>query len=129
MLNLHYDEIPSDVIKKIKLCLLDTIGVILGGSAKDIGKVLGCYVRDLGGMQQATALGFGFKTTCENVAFLCGSLTEMLEMQDGFTAGASHPSSTVIPSVLPLAEERRSDGKSLIEALVVGYESSNCQRR
>lgn len=124
-LALSFEKIPQDIVKRIKWGLLDSIGVILGASVTDEGKYMGEYVKELGGLPQATAVGFGFKTSCENAALLNGTLTEMLEMQDGFTPGANHPSSTVIPSVLSQAERQDSDGKSLITALVVGYEAAN----
>jgi 2-methylcitrate dehydratase PrpD len=119
---LEFASIPKPVIDKTKWAILDNLGVILGASVTQEGRDLADYVKDLGDREEATALGFGFKSSTRNAAFLNGSLSEMLELQDGYTKGGVHACCGVISAALATAEYARKGGRELLESIVVGYE-------
>jgi 2-methylcitrate dehydratase PrpD len=108
-----------------KWAILDNLGIILGASATELGKQVADFVRDLHDREEATALGFGFKSSTRNTAFLNGSLSEMLELQDGYTKGGIHPCCGIISAALAVAEHSHKTGKDLIASVVVGYEAAN----
>jgi 2-methylcitrate dehydratase PrpD len=70
-------------------------------------------------------LGFGFKTSTRNAAFVNGALSEILEMQDGNTKGGMHACDAVISASLAMCEWQGKSGKDLITAIVVGYDAAN----
>lgn len=120
---LNYNSLPKKIVEKAKWAILDNLGVILGGSTFEIGSNLAEYVRGLGDREEATVLGFDFKSSTRNAAFVNGSLSEILEMQDGNTKGGMHASDAVISAALAMGEWQKSTGKDLITAVVVGYEA------
>lgn len=122
---LKWDSVPEPIIEKIKWALLDNLGVVLGASATKEGKVFADYVRDLGDREEATALGFGFKSSTRNAAFLNGTLSEVLELQDGYTKGGVHPCCGVISAALAVAEHSHKSGRDLLLSIIVGYEAAD----
>jgi 2-methylcitrate dehydratase PrpD len=122
---LDYEAIPKKIVGKIKWAILDNIGIILGAATTDFGRAIAEYTRALGDREEATVLGFGFKSSTRGTAFVNGSLSETLEMQDGYTKGGYHPCSGTISASLALAEWQKKTGKDLITAVVVGYEAGN----
>jgi len=123
--NLDFDAIPVQVVQKAKWAILDNIGIILGASGTQEGKRIAMFVKDLGDREESTALGFGFKSSMRNAAFLNGTLSEMLELQDGYSKGAIHPCCGVISSALAVGEYYEKNGKDLLLSIVVGYEVAN----
>lgn len=124
-INLKFEEIPEDVVHNIKRCILDTIGYIIGASIVEEGKMIADFVRELGDREEATVLGFNYKSSCRNAAFANGTMAEVLEAQDGYRHGGNHPCSTVIPATLAVGEYNGVGGKDLITAVTVGYEVAN----
>lgn len=123
--SLNYESIPKKVLEKTKWVILDNLGVILGASLNPVGKEVAAFVKGLGDRKEATVLGFGFKSSTRNAAFVNGTLSEILEFQDGYAKGGIHPSSGVIPAALAVAEHHRKSGKDLLTSIVAGYEVAN----
>jgi 2-methylcitrate dehydratase PrpD len=122
---LTIDKIPLEVILKAKLCVLDYIANIYGSLELDAVKAVVEYIRTLGGPQQATVLGCGFKTGVQNAAFINGTLAEAIEAQDGLRFGGNHPVSAVMPAVFAVAEAEGKSGNAVLSAIVAGYEAAS----
>lgn len=123
--NLSYNKIPKEVIHKTKLCLLDYIANVYGSlEIKAVQNVV-AYFKALGGPKQATALACKFKTGIHNAAFINGTFAEGIESQDGLRFGGNHACSAVMPAVFAMGELLSSNGKQLLEAIVVGYEAAS----
>jgi 2-methylcitrate dehydratase PrpD len=122
---LTIDKIPLEVILKAKLCVLDYIANIYGSLELDAVKAVVEYIRTLGGPQQATVLGCGFKTGVQNAAFINGTLAEAIEAQDGLRFGGNHPVSAVMPAVFAMAEAEGKSGNEVLSAIVAGYEAAS----
>jgi 2-methylcitrate dehydratase PrpD len=122
---LRYEEIPLKVVDKIKWCILDNLGIILGATRTRFGQAILEYTKLLGGREEATVLGSGLKTSSRSAAFANGSLSETLEYQDGYTKGGYHPCCGTISASLATAEWRRSNGRDFIAAITAGYEVGN----
>lgn len=122
---LRYEDIPSEVVAKIKWCILDNLGIILGATQTRFGRAILEYTRLLGDEGQASILGYGLKTSARSAAFANGSLSETLEYQDGYTKGGYHPSCGTISASLAMAEWKNGSGRDLIAAVTAGYEIGN----
>jgi 2-methylcitrate dehydratase PrpD len=122
---LDYETIPKRVVERVKWLIMDNLGIILGGTKFEFGKTIADYTKALGDRAEATVLGFGFQSSTRSAAFANGSLSEVLEMQDGYTKGGNHPSCSTISASLAMAEWLKKSGKDLITAVVSGYEVGN----
>jgi 2-methylcitrate dehydratase PrpD len=49
LLKLKFEEIPSEVMAKAKLCVLDTLGVALAGSKTSVGRIARNFAVSMGG--------------------------------------------------------------------------------
>jgi len=122
---LNYEAIPKRIVERTKWLILDNLGIILGATTLEFGKTLAEYAKELGDRKEATILGFGLKSSARNAAFVNGSLSETLEMQDGYTKGGYHPCCGTISASLAAGEWRKKTGKDLLTAIVAGYEVGN----
>jgi len=126
--NLKYEDLPSQIREVAKRSILDTIGVTIAGSTADVGhKELIDLIRDGGGKEESTILGFGSQVPAWMAALANGALSRALDYDDVLDEGYLHTSSTVIPSVIAIAERLgNTNGKELITAVTVGNEI-NCR--
>ena len=120
-----YEDLPSEVIEKAKLCLLDYVANVYGSLELEAVAGVASYIKSLGGKPVAAVHGCGFKTDIHNAAFVNGTLAEAIEAQDGYRFGGSHPGVAVIPAVMAVAEEIGSSGREVLTAIVAGYEVAN----
>ncbi|MCF8111356.1 MAG: MmgE/PrpD family protein [Desulfobacteraceae bacterium] len=121
---ISYEDLPDSIVDKVKLCLMDTIGIIIGAQSVGIGKKIVKLSSEVFGISSEGSAVIGTEkiVSPQYAAFINGSLAEVLEMQDGIRYGGIHPSSTVIPAVLALAQRRGFSGKKLILSIFAGYE-------
>ena len=78
----RFEDLPEEAIESSKKCLLDWIGVAIGGM-KDpsVEKVID-LVKEMGGVRQASVLGYGLKTTLLNAALINGMMSHALDYDD-----------------------------------------------
>jgi 2-methylcitrate dehydratase PrpD len=115
-----FDDLSEDLIEKIKLMLLDSIGCALGGSKTDKARIALELVDELGGNPQAGIIG-GHRTSYTHAAFVNAELINAIDYDyNGPLVG--HVCPYVIPPCLSIAERENASGKDLILALVLGHE-------
>jgi 2-methylcitrate dehydratase PrpD len=119
------DDLPAEVVRKARLCVLDYIANVYGSLELETVREVVTYVRAMGDGGPSTALACGFKTTPQNAAFLNGTLAEAIEAQDGVRFGGNHPVSAVTPAAIAVSEIYECSGRDLIEAIVAGYEAAD----
>lgn len=121
---LHFEDIPPKALHRGKLCILDTIGNILGASVFSEAKKIISFTKDFYARKESTVIGFNYRTSLREAAFANGTMAELLELQDGGWRG-NHPSSVIIPAALALGEAMNISGKTLLTSVVAGYEVAN----
>lgn len=122
---LTHDDIPPDVRERCRMSLLDAIGIMLGAAnfAEANGdRRLKSYLDAMAPAGKTTALGYGIGTTPQMAAFANGTLMEALDCQDTNLGIFAHSGTSVIPTVLALAEDRATVWSDLVAAIAVGYE-------
>ncbi len=120
-----FSELPSEVVEKAKLCVLDYVANVYGSLELDaVQRVVSLY-RSQGGVETCTVLGCGFRTSLADAAFINGTTAEAIEAQDGLRFGGNHPCSAVMPAAFAVAESRGLGGRDLLEAIVAGYEMAS----
>jgi 2-methylcitrate dehydratase PrpD len=119
-----FEDIPAEAVRRAKLCVLDTLGIILGAIPFNEIRNIVSYVIERSSKNESTLMGFSQKTSFEGAAYIYGAMAELLELQDGGWRG-NHPSSVIIPVALAMAEPFAISGKTFLTAIVAGYEVAN----
>ena len=121
IVNLRFEEIPTEVVHFTKLCIVDYYASLLKGFEAAPSQIMTDVVAILGGEQQATAVS-GLKTNVTNVAFVNGGASHVIELDDIHKASIVHAATAIMPAAIAVAEWKNVSGEKLIEAIVAGYE-------
>ena len=122
---LSLQNIPEDIRRLARVCLLDTIGVILAGHQfllQEGDTRLEEYLDRLGGGADATVLGHHRRARMLEAAFVNGCLVEVLDWQDTTYTARLHSGSGTVPAVLAVAERYGLSGSQVLTAIAAGYE-------
>ncbi|NIM44310.1 MAG: MmgE/PrpD family protein, partial [Nitrososphaeria archaeon] len=122
---LKFEDLPEDVVDMAKRVVLDFIGYSIVAIKEEPALILYETVKELGGREESTIIGFGYKTTSMNAALVNGALGHMCELDDTHLGSQAHIGDSVIPTALAVAEREGSDGQAFIAALTAGYEIAN----
>ena len=118
------EGLPAEVLRKVKLCVLDFVANIYGSlELEAVRKVADCYRVQPG--EGVNVLGCGFRANVRDAAFVGGVLAEAIEAQDGVRFGGNHPCSAVMPAALAVGESKRLSGARVMDSIVSGYEAAN----
>jgi 2-methylcitrate dehydratase PrpD len=120
-----FDKLPTNVVAKAKMCVLDILGGSVAAQETKSATCVREVVQRMGGREESTLIGIDTKVPAPLAAWANGVLASALDIDDGcFTPGyhVGHPGAIVVPASLSVAECESSSVKSLIEAIVVGYE-------
>ncbi len=120
---LTYEDLSNEVIDKTKDAILDQLGVELAASTKPWSMAVYKYIRGFGGSGESTIVNYGDKVRAENAAFANASFGHGFEIDDAYNPGNTHPGCVTIPTALALGERELTDGKTLLLAVVSGYEA------
>ena len=116
------DDLPRDVREIARQCVLDWIGVALGGSGDHLTRVLLDEAVSDGGKPAATVVGHAARVSTSQAALVNGASSHVLDYDDVNLSLNGHPSAAILPALLALAESRGARGEAFVEAFVAGYE-------
>ncbi len=124
---LKYEDIPADVIARIKLSLLDSLGCCLFGATLPWTKKVAELADDERAKPVATLIGLGKKTSAALAALVNGTSGHAFELDDIHKESIVHAGSIATPVALGLGESqtqagRRISGRDVLTAMVAGYE-------
>lgn len=118
-LETRFEDLPEQVVTLAKKHMLDCVGAALAEAAEPRSQIVRRYFRGIGSSGDCRTVGHGDRLTVENAAFANGILAHTICFDD---SGPSHPSVTVVPGLLALAEKYHFSGKEILTAQVMGYE-------
>jgi len=116
-------DIPSDIFDHAKVAFMDWIAVALAGKDDPLVEKLIRHADLLGGNEQATILGHGIKKTISQAALINGAASHALDYDDTLMIYTGHPSVTIFPSLLALAEWKGESGADFLAAYVIGFKA------
>ncbi len=124
---LRYEDIPAEVIARIKLSLLDSLGCCLYGATLPWTRKVAELADAEGAQPVATLIGLGRKTSPALAALVNGTSGHAFELDDIHKESIVHAGSIATPVALNLAEAKsqksgKVSGKDLLTAMVAGYE-------
>lgn len=121
---LRFEMLPAAVVAKVKLHLLDVLGVALAGASMDFGRAALGVGQSLGGRAGTTVIGFQERLPAAWAALVNGTLAHGLDYDDTHTESVVHVSASVVPVALATGEEQGADGKTFLAALAAGLEAN-----
>jgi len=114
-------DIPPEVLQQVKLSLLDTLGIALGGLAMPSSTISRGFAE--AAMPGTLPMLFdGRGVSVPGWALAAGMTIDALDGHDGFNPAKGHIAAPMMPVALALAHTHRADGAALLRALVSGYE-------
>lgn len=119
---LEFERLPAAVVAKVKLHLLDVLGVALAGASMEFGTAAWRVAAAMGGPPACTAIGFRERLPAVWAVLLNGTLAHGLDYDDTHTESVVHVSTSVIPAALAAAEDARVDGQRFLAAIAAGLE-------
>ncbi|MFN8558143.1 MAG: MmgE/PrpD family protein [Dehalococcoidia bacterium] len=120
IVNTRLEDIPEAERTLAKGAILDGVGVTIAATTEPAGRMILDYVRDLGGAEQASVVGGGYKTNAANAAYANGTLAHCLDFDD--VGGFGHPTVVLLPAILALGERLGKSGRDALEAYCIGFE-------
>ncbi len=126
-----FNDVPEEIVGLAKGFVLDGLGVILAGTTERGSKILHTYVRQIGGKQECTVLGAGFKAPAAKAALSNGVSGHAMDYDDTQLSTSkeavygllTHPTIPVLSSALATAEQLKSTGKEFLLAYIMGVEA------
>lgn len=117
-----YEDLPDHVINYAKHCILDIMGVTIGGSAMEGIPVVVDLVKEKAGKPESVIPFYGGKVPASEAAFAIGPMSRAMDMGDAHQEGG-HCSEYIFPALLAATGLKdRVSGKDFITAFVVGSE-------
>ena len=122
--SLDFAALLPAVQERARFLVLDLAGNILRGRHDaESSPALLAAARALGlAAGNAAVLGDSARYTPAGAALLNGALAHSLDFDDTHAAGTLHPGAPVIPAALAAAEMAGADGRTVLSAIVAGYE-------
>ena len=120
---LRYEAIPAEVLDRIKLLVLDSLGCAIFGAELEWSRILQQTLGKVDTSQGSTVWGTGQRLSAPHAALVNGTLVQSFELDDVHRVGVLHVGAVTLPGVLAIAEmQPEMTGRDLLTACVAGYE-------
>lgn len=121
--NLRYDAIPAEVIARIKLLILDSLGCAIFGADLPWSQILLDTLSAVDTSTGTTIWGTRRKLSAPHAALVNGTLVQSFELDEVHRVGVLHVGAVTLPPVLAIAEMNLAmTGRDFLTACVAGYE-------
>ncbi len=113
---------PPEVTRIVDLCLLDWASVTLAGRDEPVARLVRDRASREGGTSEALVCGLDTCLPARAAALVNGVTSHALDYDDTHFASLGHPSVTVIPAVLALADQSGASMEQVKYAVLIGAE-------
>lgn len=121
--NIQYEDIPAEVIARMKTSFLDSVGCCLFGATLPWTKKVQAMIEEEGAGPVASIFGSGQKTSVAGAVLVNATAGHAFELDDIHKESIVHAGSIATPVVVALAEQAGgASGKTLLTAMTTGYE-------
>ncbi len=118
---LEHDDVPADVRRAARHCVLDWYGCAIAGQDEPLAGILRDELLD-GSDGPCRIVGRDATAPLLNAALINGAAGHALDFDDTNLTMSGHPTVPVLPAVLALADVLGASGGEIVTALVVGTE-------
>lgn len=120
---LRFEDLPADVIERIKLSVLDSLGCCIHGATLPWTRKVAELAWEEGAQPVASIIAMGKKTSVALAALVNGTAGHAFELDDIHKESIVHAGSLATPVALAFAEAHGCvPGRDLITGMVAGYE-------
>jgi 2-methylcitrate dehydratase PrpD len=122
---LAFKDVPEEVVRQAKRCLLDLVGVAAAGLQTDLSRIVRDFaVRQMGtGERGARILFDGRQASPAGAAYAGASTIDAFDAHDGHALTKGHAGVAVLPALLSTVDPgERIDGREFLVSLILGYE-------
>ncbi|ALM84044.1 MmgE/PrpD family protein [Bordetella sp. N] len=120
---LQYEAIPPEVLSRIKLLMLDSLGCAIYGADLEWTRILRKTLTGLDTTQGCAIWGTRHKLSAPHAALVNGTQVQGFELDDVHRQGVLHVGAVVLPALVSITETRRGmSGRDFLTAAVAGYE-------
>jgi 2-methylcitrate dehydratase PrpD len=120
---LAYERIPSEVIARIKLLILDSLGCAMFGTGLPWSRILRETLARLDTTKACAVWGTPERLSAPHAALVNGTLVQSFELDDVHRAGVLHVGAVTLPALFAVTELRPGmSGRDFLRAAVAGYE-------
>ncbi len=120
---IKYEAIPGEVIGRIKLLILDSLGCALYGSALEWSRILRATLGKLDDTKACRVWGTPELLSAPHAALVNGTLVQSFELDDVHRQGVLHVGAVTLPPLLAVTELRAGlSGRDFLRSAVAGYE-------
>ena len=113
---------PSAGLHEMKRLLIDYVGIALGGSLTDSGRIAGEFAAWLGGVPQASIVGRAERVPAVHAAFANAIAQHSLELDDVDEEALFHYAPPVMSATLAVGQQVRASGSEILNAALSGCE-------
>ena len=118
---LTFEQLPAEVVSKLKLCILDTLGcAVFGETLASVRKLATMVATE--GKGDAIVFGSPMRTSGSLAALLNGTSAHAFQLDEIHLESTLHPGSLALPAAFALAHDTCS-GRDLLTAIAAGYET------
>jgi 2-methylcitrate dehydratase PrpD len=121
----HADDpavLPDDVVDSVRKRVLDILGICVAASPLETSRAARAFAAEQGGRPEASAVGVAGALPAAQAAFVNGVLAHSLDYDDTHLPSVLHPSASVVPAALAVAEATGASGRQLVAAVAAGLE-------
>src|SRR5512135_3206294 len=104
---IRYEDIPDEVIARIKLLILDSLGCALYGSDLEWSRILRATLGKLDDTKACRVWGTRELLSAPHAALVNGTLIQSFELDDVHRQGVLHVGAVTLPPLLAITELRR----------------------
>ena len=119
----RFEDINPNATLVAKKSTLDTLGAMLAGSTAEGVDTIVDLAKGWGGTEEAHLVGTSHKLPAPLAALCNGSMARAMEIDDCLDFLPVHPSASIIPALMALAELKGSmSGRDFLTALTIGQD-------
>ncbi|MEI5674405.1 MULTISPECIES: MmgE/PrpD family protein [unclassified Nocardioides] len=118
-----FADLPDEVVDSVRKRVLDTLGIAVAAAPLETSRAARDWARSQGGRPVASAVGVPERLPAGLAAFVNGVLAHSLDYDDTHLPSVLHPSATIVPVALAVAEREGASGAELVRAIALGLET------
>ncbi len=118
----RFEELAPEVIHSVELRFLDLLGICLAARHFGLADGVQRMVEVWSGRPEAHVIGSGHACPAPNAALVNGTLAHSLDFDDTHLPSVLHPSASIVPAVLAMAEATGRSGAEALVAAALGIE-------
>jgi aconitate decarboxylase len=120
---LSYDRIPEEVIERIKLLILDSLGCAIYGAQLEWCRILRSTLENVDATRTTSVWGTPLRLSSPHAALINGTQVQGFELDDVHRRGVLHVGAVTLPALIAVAESHADlSGRDFLTAAVAGYE-------